>query len=326
MSASAGRINVSLQLIFPAILTPVLLLAGWNVESAGSEPGVAALLAHAVGWTQPKLVYLQPGTRVTEKPPEGWSHLVLKSLPRLASGDRGSLPSGAAKMATLFRTAIVADVQPVDSDEKDFVLRQVGIGICVPQDEDHDIVVSASRLDALGLRFTRVEKMVLDAAEAELAEGQIIARTATFALFRTPTTQLLAGKHRRVDLYYAFCVDRASGRLRVAVWSMLPDAEPRQAPSLLVRLGANPIYDCDIDVKAKKILGAVVPFTWSFAMKALPPGRSLRVPAPLGELIATTTRHPADGDTEQLERLLMETLSTAPDAEKVGLRTTAPLR
>jgi hypothetical protein len=81
---------------------------------------------------------------------------------------------------------------------------------------------------------------------------------------------------------------------------------------------------CSSDLK--KILGAVVPFTWSFAMKALPPGRSLRVPPPLGELIATTSRHPADSDTEELERLLMETLSTAPDAEKVGLRTTAPPR
>jgi hypothetical protein len=325
MAASARRINVSLQLLFSAILTPVILMAGSIGECAGSEAGVAVLLAQAVGWTQPKLVYLQPGTRVTEKPPTGWSHLVVKSLPRLASGDRGTLPASASKTATLFRTVILADVQPVDSDEKDFVLRQIGIGICVPEDEDHDMVVSGSRLDALGLRFTTVQKLVLDAAEAELAEGRIIARTATFALFRTPTTQLLAGKHRRVDLYYAFCVERTTGRLRVGVWSMLPDSEPRQAPALLVRLGANPVYNCDIDVRAKRILGTV-PFSWSFAMKALPPGRSLRVPALLGELIASTSRRPADSDTEELERLLMETLSTAPDAEKVGLRTTAPPR
>jgi hypothetical protein len=229
-------------------------------------------------------------------------------------------------MATLFRTVILADVQPVDSDEKDFVLRQVGVAICVPEDEDHDMVVSGNRLDALGLRFSTVQKMVLDAAEAELAEGRIIARTATFALLRAPTTQLLGGKHRRVDLYYAFCVDRTTGRLRVGVWSMLPNSEPRQAPALLVRLGANPVFQCDIDVHATKILGAVVPFTWSFAMKSLPPGLSLRVPAPLGELIATTTRRPAESNTEELERLLMETLSTAPDTEKVGLRTTAPPR
>jgi hypothetical protein len=220
---------------------------------------------------------------------------------------------------------ILADVQPVDVDEKDFTLGQIGIGICVPEDEDHDMVVSGNRLDALGFRFNAVQKIVLDAAEAELAEGRIIARTATFALFRAPTTQLLGGKHRRVDVFYAFCVDRTTGRLRVGVWSTPSDSEPRPAPALLVRLGANPVYQCDVDVRAKRILGTV-PYSWSFAMKSLPPGRSLRVPAELGELIATTTRRPKDADTAELERLIMETLSKAPDTEKVGVRTTAPPR
>jgi hypothetical protein len=324
MAANAGRINVSLQLLFWMIFTPAVLLTGAIGASAASESGIAVLLAnHAVGWTQPKLVTLQPGTRVTKKPPEGWSHLVVKSLPRLASGDRDTLPTGASKTATLFRTVILADVKPLDTDEKDFALKQIGLGICVPEDEDHDMVVTGNRLDALGLRFTTVQKMVLDAAEAELQEGRIIARTATFALFRSPTTQLLAGKHRRVDIYYAFCVERTTGRLRVGVWSTPTDSDPRQAPAQLVRLGANPVYNCDVDVHAKRILGTV-PYSWSFAMKSLPPGRSLRVPAELGEIIATTARRPKDADTEELERLLMETLSTAPDTEKVGVRTTAP--
>ncbi|HKI21518.1 MAG TPA: hypothetical protein VKA15_26725, partial [Isosphaeraceae bacterium] len=103
-------------------------------------------------------------------------------------------------MATFFRTAIVADIQPADPDEKNFVLAQVGVGICVPQDEIHDVVVSSDRLDALGLHLSTVERLVLDAAEAELAEGRIIARTPTFALFRTPGTLVVAGKHRKIAL------------------------------------------------------------------------------------------------------------------------------
>ena len=207
------------------------------------------------------------------------------------------------------------------------MLRQIGVGICVPEDEDHDMVVSGNRLDALGLRFTTVQKMVLDAAEAELAEGRIIARTATFALLRAPTTQLLAGKHRRVDLYYAFCVDRTTGRLRVGVWSMLPNSEPRQAPALLVRLGANPVYHCDIDVHANEDSGHRRPLymvvrdevapSRTFTSSARPARRADRDDDPPSRRTA---------DTEELERLLMETLSTAPDTEKVGLRTTAPPR
>jgi hypothetical protein len=323
MAASARWINVSLQIFFLVVLTPIFLVAGPVCECIGSEPGTAVLLANAVGWTQPKLVYLQPGARVSDKPPTGWSHLVLKSLPRLASGDRDTLPAIASQTATMFRTVILADVKPVDTDEKDFVLGRVGIGICVPEDEDHDVVVSASRLDALGLRFTSVQKFVLDAAEAELGEGRIIARTSTFALFRAPSTQLVAGKHRKVDVYYAFCVERTTGRLRVGVWSMFADSEQKTGPAIVVRLRANPVYQCDIDVHAKRILGTV-PFSWSFAMKSLPPGSPVQVPAEVRDLIATSIRRPKDADVDELERQLMATLATAPDAEKVGLRTTAP--
>jgi hypothetical protein len=263
--------------------------------------------------------------QISDKPPKGWSHLVLKSMPRLASGDRSSLTVGASNMATYFRTTIVADVQPTDQDEKDFVLAQVGVGICVPQDEVHDVVVSSDRLDALGLHLSTVERLVLDTAEAELAEGRIIARTSSFALFRTPATLVVGGTHRKIALYYAFCVERSTGKLRSAVWAMRPEAEPQQPPYAIVKLGTKPIYDCELDVKAKRILGTF-PISWSFAMRHLPPGTSVRVPAELGEEIVTTARHPIEGDPKKLERLLAKLLkedSAAPTA-KAARRTSGP--
>jgi len=224
---------------------------------------------------------------VTDKPPAGWSHMVVKSIPRLASGDQGTLPAGSSKTATYFRTVILANVKPVDVDEKDFELAQIGLGMCVPQDEDHDMVVAADRLDALGLHLTTVQRLVLDAAESEMAEGRIIARTPTFALFRSPATVVAGNEHRRVNLCYAFCVERSTGKLEVAVWTMSTDAKLQKAPSALVKLSANPLFDCQLDVRAKRILGTV-PYSWSFALRTLPPGRSLRVPPLLGELIART--------------------------------------
>jgi hypothetical protein len=218
-------------------------------------------------------------------------------------------------MATFFRTAILADIQPADPDDKDFVLTQVGVGICVPQDEVHDVVVSTDRLDALGLHLSTVERLVLDAAEAELAEGRIIARTPTFALFRMPATLVVAGKHRKIALYYAFCVERSTGQLYSAVWAMRPESEPQLPPSALVKLSAQVIYDCELDVKAKRILGAI-PLSWSFAMRTLPPGMSVRVPADLGDLIVTTAKRPADVDAKELERLLAKLLCDDPDAIK----------
>jgi hypothetical protein len=160
--------------------------------------------------------------------------------------------------------------------------------------------------------------------EAEMKEGRIIARTPTFALFRSPVTVVAAGnKHRKVDICYAFCVERTTGRLRVGVWTMRPEAEPQQAPATMVKMASDPIFHCELDVKAKKILGTV-PYTWSFAMRTLPPGNALRVPPALGERIVATSQHPAGSDSDELERLLMQTLSTVPELNVVGNKRALP--
>jgi hypothetical protein len=329
MAACIGGNRRRCQVIVAAIVTPFLVVLGLSVKANGSDLPTGIFAASAIGMSQPRLVYLKPGLRITKKPPEGWSHLVIKSIPRLATGDLGSLPAGSKKTATLFRSVLLANVKPVDINEKDFELTQIGVGICIPdpQDEDQDIVVSADMLSALGLNhLTTVQRMVLDAAELEMAEGRIIARTATFALFRSPVTILdpgAGGKHAKANLHYAFSTNRATGRLDVAVWTMKPESAPQQAPATLVKLAADTIFPCELDVRARRILGTI-PFSWSFAMRELPPGRELRVPSSLGSLIVTTNRHPAESDPDELERLLIKTLSTVPAADMARDKTAVP--
>jgi hypothetical protein len=325
MSAGERRTDGSGRvLLYLATFMPLFITAGPVSAGAGSEPVPAMLAPLAAGTVQSQLVFLQAGMLIGDKPPEGWSHLVVKSIPRLATGDKGTLPSGSSKTATFFRTVILADVRPVDVDEREFELKQIGLGICVFKDEDHDMVVAADRLEALGLHLTTVQRLVLDATEAELGEGRIIARTPTFALFRAPATVVVPGNdHIKVSLYYAFCVERTTGKLHVALWTMLPESKPQKAPASLVRLGSKPVFDCQLDVKARRILGTV-PYSWSFALRTLPPGRKLPVPPVLGELIATTARHPAEADPEELERLLMRTMATAPEPDKAVRQTAIP--
>ncbi len=313
------------QVIIAVTVTALVLLVGTVRTSVGSIPSSAMVAAQVVGFSQPQLVYLKPGLKLAKKPPKGWSHLVIKSLPRLASGDQSTLPAGSSKTATLFRSVLLANVKPVDADEKDFELTQIGVGLCVPypQDEDQDIVVSADQLDALGLNLTMVQKVVLDTAEAEMAEGRIVARTPTFALFRSPVTVVdTANKHRKVNLNYAFCVERTTGRLRIGVWTMRPESESQQAPATMVKLASDPIFKCELDVRAKRILGTV-PYSWSFAMRTLPPGKELRVPPAAGALMVETTRHPAESDIDELERLVMKVLTTVPDPQVVDDNTSA---
>ena len=329
MAACVGESGRRWQIIATAIVTPLMVVFGLGTDSNGSDPMRGVIAASAMAMSHPRLDYLKPGLRIMKKAPEGWSHLVIKSIPRLATGDLGSLPAGSKKTATLFRSVLLANVKPVDINEKDFELTQIGVGICIPdpQDEDQDIVVSADTLNALGLNhLTTVQRMVLDAAEAEMAEGRIIARTATFALFRSPVTMVdrrTGGKHSKANLHYAFCVNHMTGQLDVAVWSMKPESGAQQAPATMVKLAANAVFSCELDVKAKRILGTV-PYSWSFAMPDLPPGQQVRVPPALGSLIVETSRHPAECDPDELERLLRKTLSTVPDADVASETTAVP--
>jgi hypothetical protein len=304
------------------------LLGASGARSASTEPDsdVGVVATVAVGSMQPKLVTLQPGLLIGDKPPQGWSHLVIKSIPRLASGEKDSLPSGSAKTAAYFRTVIVANVKPIDVDEKDFELTQIGVGICVPRKgEEQDVVVAADRLEALGLHLSWVEKKVLDACESEMSEGRIIARTPTFALFRSPAIVVVTGnEHRKVNLNYAFCVERGTGKLDVGLWTSSLETEQSRAPVKVRRLSSDPIFDCTMDVRTKKVLGVTVPLTWSFAMSKLPAGQDLRVPPALGEMIAATARRPTDSDPEELERGLEQTLASVSPPDRNLRRTAIP--
>src|SRR5262249_39174601 len=103
-----------------AVLVPIMGLVVWPVRSAAAGPGVATLAAQAIG-SKPQLARLTAATRIGDKAPEGWTHLVIKSIPELKSGDLDTLPEVANKTATMFHTVMLADVQPVGLDRQ-FIL------------------------------------------------------------------------------------------------------------------------------------------------------------------------------------------------------------
>ena len=150
-----------------------------------------------------------------------------------------------------------------------------------------------------------------------MAKGRIIARTPTFALFRSPATVVAAGnEHREVNLNYAFCVDRSTGKLQVGLWTSALEAQETRSPQTMVRLNSNPIFDCKMDVQTKKVFGVTVPGTWSFAMSVLPAGQRVAVPQDLGEMIVKTSRKPNDADAEALEEALGQVLVTVAEPDK----------
>lgn len=253
---------------------------------------------------RPRLVHLPPGTPVDGPLSEGWSDRVIRSVPRLASGQIATLPESAKNSATLFRTAILADVV---KGRTGFVLRQVGVGNAVPY-RGRDVVVTPEGPAEVRAALSTIERIVANAAFDEISRGRLAARTATFALLRTPARLTIDGAHQAIDLYYALLVDPATGALRTLCWATLPGATA--PPRRVTALAPDLTFDCPLDVAVDGKVGPLN-VSWSFAMTAPPPGRAVEVPPDAARLIESTAA--GRGDPAALEATLRRLIDRAGD-------------
>lgn len=283
--------------------------------AAGSEPAAAPRPA------PPDLVLIAAGTRVSGGSPRGWTNLVLKSVPCLASGDLDTLPSFAGTTASLFRSIILADVRPAPGRDGGYRLARVGLGLCVPDGEDDVIVTPEDPGESLGI----VERKVLDRAAEELKKARLLARGEHFSVLASPSTLLVNGDQTPVHLFYALSVNPGDGRLTVAMWAATTGPE-RVRLSPVTRLAPNLVYKCGLDVKAERLLGAL-PVNWTFAMTALPPGDHFDTPDSLRPWLADARRiaaEPAKFEAAFRPLLSAGALKTPPPRHEVRPPRTAP--
>jgi hypothetical protein len=246
--------------------------------------GLAVLLASPAGYRHargqesslPQLVLLSPGTRVEKHPPRGWTDLVIKSMPRIESGDVDSLPSFAESTATLFRSVIFADVRPDPKSERGFRLARVGLGLCVPAD-GAEVIVSPDTASTPPVSLGFVERQVLEKASAEMVKARLVCRTPTLAVLAAPTELKSGEGHRSVYLFYAILIGSGSERIKTYLWAVAAEPEKRSAPQALTLLPRGLVYPCGLDVSAERLLGTI-PVGWAFAMCSLPPGKSVAAP------------------------------------------------
>jgi len=289
---------------FHSLLLSFLILLAWGLPLVAEEKGTPNEVAETF---DPPFFLIRPGTPIVDAPPPSWSHFVVKAQSKLVSGDVDSVPTWGARMAARIRTVILADVGHPPEDPHKFALRKIGIGLCLADQKGSDIVVSANQAEELGFELGTLEKVVLESAEAELARGRMTVATPTFGIYRSPTTMLNQGEHRASEILYAFLVDPNSGDLRVVVWSREIAANRKNSIKNLVELRPNLVYECGIDVKARRLLGTI-PISWSFAMQDILPGRKRTVSPELAEKMeAIASGRP---DPRILEKALIEYLST----------------
>jgi len=258
---------------------------------------------------------IEPGTVIGSTPPEGWSHVVLHGVPRVAAGDVDKVPRSLARLVAMFHLTILADVEAdVEADataEPRNLLRRVAIGLATDVG-GREMIVSTSASKALGAELGFVERSSLAGNEASLAQAVQVARTPTMLLFDATAIQRIDDQNRRVLHRHALLVLPTDGRLATLVWALEPDEADKYhlVDGKIRLLPENLEEDRKLYVDAGRfVLG--LPAQEAFALVDLPPGRALVVTPELRAAAISPLQTPQDA--RRLERLLGEAVCATGD-------------
>jgi hypothetical protein len=225
---------------------------------------------------------LEPGTRIGDRPPAGWSNLVLKTRPRVTSGDLAKVSASLLKAIPNFSTTVVVHVEPDPARPGRFRLAAFAAGMGTPVDGE-DVIVTRETAEKLGISFGFMEKMVLRTREKELDDIVSLALAETIGIADFPAIMLRGSDRGRVVMRYATLVDESNGRITTFLWLLDPTNDGyRFSGDTLLEVTQNQISDLDVDVDADEFfLG--VPSPAAFAVTSLPQGTPLAAPPELRE-------------------------------------------
>jgi len=223
-----------------------------------------------------RVALIPPGTVIGDRAPKGWTHLIIKSHPRLGAESRAKVSVSTARLAGLLFTAILADVQPTGQPQSDvrFMLSSVAVGVGTKV-TGQDMILTSDTQAKLGARLGFLEGQVLSGGGKQLEQIYCVARSRTMAILDAPSTLLRDKKHQQVMLRYAVLVDPQTGRLDTLLW--LLDREDRDEDSgplsPLQWLPPDKLEDCALDVDPDEFGLLGIPGPKAFAMERMPQGR-----------------------------------------------------
>jgi hypothetical protein len=224
--------------------------------------------------TVPRLIArIEPGAKIEDGPPEGWSHLVLHAVPRVAEGNVEKVSPLVNRLVSKFHLTILADVLPVNNAQaKRFRLERVAIGLALPID-DIETVVTAATQDKLGAKLGFVDRNALSESEGSLNGVKQVARTSTMLVFDAPSIMRLDKKNRNVTQRHALLASPTTGKLATVVWVV--DEDANGAPVLIDPVAHLLPENCEDDrqifVDAAQF-NFGIPSKQAFALVKLPDG------------------------------------------------------
>jgi hypothetical protein len=248
-------------------------LAGWAAWPASSSSRPTWTAEYDVSSRPPEAI--PPGTIIDRGAPAGWSHLVVKSLPRVRESERPKIRATTAKYAEWMFTAFVADVRAEGGRNR---ICNVALGLGCEVEGQHTIITPESGAEC-GVELGWITRSILSTAyERQQKSSMVVFQGPTAWLVDTPVWFHRNGKHTLHRFRYLLLADGPGGPLDVVVWTVGPNGELDDPPTA-VRLKPNTIDEAELVVdKSEFMLG--VPSEAAFAVDRLPPGR------PIGELPA----------------------------------------
>ena len=289
-----------------------------SIAEPSSPPGAAIEPATTTGdqalpdydLSRQPLGQIPPGTVIGEQAPSGWTHLIVKSQPRIRDQDLALLDPRNIELASLFFTALLARVEPVaDSDPLRYRLDDAAVGFGTPV-KGRDTILTPPSSYKLKAPIGLAGRIVLRACITERSTCCWAARSETFGLLDTPATMLRDGKHRTVVLRYALLVDAQRGTLDVVLWRIdrNPAGDYLAPPGEAHWLPPDRHVDCTLAFDSEQsLLG--IPARSAFAIEAIPQGRvQFALPESLAPIAARqylTAQAAAELESE-LRRILAE--------------------
>jgi hypothetical protein len=270
----AARIVV----VLAAVAVAGLLAAGLALRLRPDPAAPAWADDYDLSAAEPEAI--APGTVVERGPPQGWSHLVIKSLPRVKAGEVPKLPNnpllggrdGLAKKVSWMFTAFTADVvREQQGSHTRHRLRAIGLGLGANvKGRDTVLTVEYGRQAQLNLGL---HELVLDGGYKVQKQARVVIHGPSFALLDTPVAFRCGEKNRMVRFRYGLLVDAATGRLDVLCWRVGAEGDGCSDLARAVLLNDDTIDEAELLVDPAEFNAIGAPNALTFGEDDLTPHR-----------------------------------------------------
>lgn len=238
---------------------------------------------------------IEPGTVIENSAPKGWSHLIIRSQPRVAPEDQAKVNSTTAHYAGLLFTTMAAKVEAYRAgNQTRYRFKDVGVGFGAPV-RGQKMILSPDTQTKLGADLGLFGGRVLATCYEEQKDGRVICQGNTMAIVDTRVVLNRDGRHRWCVFRHAMLVDARNGALATLLWPIDLDAGGRYLdPAGPVEwLSPNQVEDSMLRVDPNEFTFGV-PSKKAFAVDHVPRGeRRLEFPDPkVGKLLSLQQMSP----------------------------------